>query len=725
MWTAALLHVLSGCTVEPAAVGSPIDEVDPFIATGGPGFRVGSATPAATVPFGMVKLGPDTALKSGGLGALHCSGYYYTDDHIEGFSHMHMHGVGVPALGNILFMPGDGIADTVRHPDDWRTGFTHEDEVATPGYYAVTLNNGIRAEMSATKHAGHSRYTFPDSVVNPTVVIDLGYNLYGTNLGAKIRVDETAHTVTGYMTNDDSFGGSFPIYFVAQFDTPFTSYSTWTEGEVLPGAPPDAEGGEVGAVLRFSERDVRVRVGLSLIDVASATANLQAELAVDQAITTTASAARADWATEFTGWEVTGGTEEEHVIFWTALYHLLQMPTQYSDADGRYVGFDGGVHQAEGRAYHSDLSLWDTYRTAHPAFDLFYPEYARDFSLSMLAMAEQGGAFPKWGVATADGGSMIGAPADIALSDAIVKGVTDWRVNDAWALMVKQARGEGTIPYNARLGITEVEGMGYLPSDWYGGSVAWLQELAWADAALAQAAVAIGDDESAAHFMWRAYRYQNVYDPEQGYFHGRLSNGEFEPELNPLAWEEEYVEGNAEQYLYLAPWDADGLAEILGGEESARARVEGFMQGGMDEGPVIGPGAYYWHGNEPDIHAPWLFALWGDSTSTLRWVRWVMSSQYHVDPDGLAGNDDAGTLSGWYLFAALGFYPIAGTDVYVLGAPLFERATFPVEGGTFTVIREGEGDVVASVQLNGMPWDEPTFRHHELRAGGTLVVKLE
>jgi len=319
---------------------------------------------------------------------------------------------------------------------------------------------------------------------------------------------------------------------------------------------------------------------------------------------------------------------------------------------------------------------------------------------------------------------MIGAPADIALADAIVKGVPGWPVEDAWVRMVAQARGNGSFPYNGRPGISEVETLGWLPADVYGGSVAWLQELAWADDALAQAAEALGDHDNAAHFSWRSYRYHNVFDAEKGYFHGRYADGSFSEELNPLAWEDEFVEGNAEQYLYLAPWDPAGLATLLGGEEAARERLEWFMTEAVYEGEVFGPGAYYWHGNEPDIHAPWLFALWGDADATVRWVDWVMDSQYHVDPDGLAGNDDAGTLSAWYIFAALGFYPVAGTTTYILGAPTFDRAVFPLLGGSFTVEKEGSGRVVQSVELNGRAVDGPTFQHHELVPGGRLLFTM-
>ncbi len=718
---------LVGCPepeVEPAREVDPLSQVDPFIGTGGLGYRVGSATPAATAPFGLVKLGPDTSNGGDGFGAFHCSGYWYPDGHIEGFSHLHMHGVGVPALGDILFMPGDGIPETARGPADWRQPFSHDEESARPGRYDVVLADGIEVSLAATLHAGHHRYLFPEATVDPTLAIDLGYVSYGTNLGAAIDVDVAAGIVTGFMTNDDSFGGSFPIYFYAVVDTGIASASTWSEGEPLPGAPAASTGNEVGAILHFTAKEARIRVGVSLIGVAEAQANLDAELPGDQSVDVTEAETRELWAERFDGWSIEGATEDEAAIYWTSLYHLLQMPTLYSDVDGRYIGFDGAIHQADGWSYHSDLSLWDTYRTAHPAFDLYFPEDAASFAQSLVAMAEQGGAFPRWPVAQTEGGSMIGAPADIALADAIVKGVPGWDIDAAWPMMVAQARGEGDYPYNARPAIAELESLGFIPQDVLGGSVAWQLELAWADAALVAAAEHLGDTTSAEHFAWRAGLYKNLYDVDQGWFHARYSDGTFEEDVNPLGWEEEFVEGNAWQYLWLAPWDADGLATVLGGEATARARLETFFVNARGEGQIIGPGTWYWHGNEPDIHAAWLFTLWGDAVATRAWVAWLMETQYHNDPDGLAGNDDAGTLSAWYLFAASGFYPIAGTPNYILGEPAFERLEVPIGDGTFVVSKQGEGSLVG-IELNGVQWSAPTFEHAELRAGGTLLFRYQ
>lgn len=695
-----------------------------MIGTGGPGFRVGSATPAATVPFGMVKLGPDTSLATGALDAYHCSGYYYDDDYILGFSHVHMHGVGVADEGDILFMPTDGWDDTKTDPTGFRTGFSHADEAATPGSYAVVLENGISADLSATMHAGQHEYSFPDGV-DPVVVIDLEHVLGGTNTEAEIAVDGDLGAVSGFMTNSGSFSGganAFRIYFYAVFDSGFSDFGTWGDNNAKQGREA-ASGVDVGAWLRVTPT-TKIRVGISLVSVENARANLAAELP-DQDVAETARRAQLEWEKQLSEFSVEGGEDAERTIFWTSAYHLLQMPTQYSDVDGSYIGFDKQLHVAEDFTYHSDMSMWDTYRTAHPAFTLFYPKKASDFAQSLVTMAEQGGAFPKWPVAEGEGGSMIGAPADIVLADTYIKGVRDWDAAAAWPHVRAQAMGEGNIPYNARMDVATEETYGYYPADMFGGSVAWLQEVSWADAALAQMAIALGEGADAAHFKHRSLYYRNVFDPAIGFFHARNTDGSFGKLENELFWTDEFVEGNAWHYLWLAPHDPQGLAALLGGEVAARARLELFFQNAADQGQMISPPDWYWHGNEPDIHAAYLFALWGDAAATQKWVRWIEDERYFVDPDGLAGNDDAGTLSAWYIFSALGFYPIAGTVDYVVGVPRFEKASFAVGEGRFTVTRTGKGEHVDSVELNGIPWTEPTFRHDRLIAGGTLAFHMK
>ncbi|MFZ5478555.1 MAG: GH92 family glycosyl hydrolase [Myxococcota bacterium] len=731
-WSGLLLSaVLAGCDASwqpvddagepPDWVTDPLAYVDPFVATGGPGFQVGSSTPAAGAPFGLVKIGPDTSLGSAWLGAYHCSGYYWDDTHVDGFSHVHLHGVGVPDYGQILFMPTDGWDATKRSPDGYRQAFSHDDERAGAGWYDVTLADGIRVELSATTRAAHHRYTFPHEVADPVVLIDLAHVLGGTNLGGEIAVE--GDTVSGYMTGAGSFtGGGVPVYFHAVFDGGIASFGTWGDDEGVDGRAV-ATGSTLGAWIRPATRAFDVRVGISLVDVDGARANLEAELP-SRPLEDTVAETEAAWRDAVGVVEIAGGTDEERTIFFTALYHALQMPTIQTDADGRYVGFDKAVHTAEGFTFHSDLSLWDTYRTAHPLYLLLWPDKGRDFAISLLTMAQQGGAFPRWPAMSGEGGSMLGAPADIVLAETWLKGVRDWDVDDAWPRLVSQANG-AAVPYNGRPDVASLEAYGYYPADLFGTSVAWTQELAWADHALAQMAVSLGDTENAARFAWRSYTWRNLYDPDVGFIHARYSDGTFAGDFDAETWQEEYAEGNAWQYLWLAFQHPDALAETLGGEQAAREKLRQFFELAEAEGQLIGPQTYYWHGNEPDIHAAYLFTLWGDRDASLKWQRWIREELYHADPVGLAGNDDAGTLSAWYVFSALGFYPIAGTPLYVVGEPVFDAARFRVGDGWFEVARDGDGDHVVASELNGVDHPGETLRHDDLVAGGSWVVTLE
>ena len=722
-----MLSLLLACTPPALDTGDPsppvdaVAVVDPFIGTGGVGFLVGSSTPAATVPFGMVKLGPDTALDWGAFDPYHCAGYYWDDTHVDGFSHTHMHGTGVPDYGNILVMPLDGMDPSYTDPDAWRTAFSHDDEQAAVGYYAVTLGNGISAELTASARVGVHRYAWP-ATADPVLVFDLEHVLGGVSYGGEVHVDAAAGTVSGWMINAGGFTGQgFPVYFHAEVEDGFATFGTWAD-DAPTECRADAAGVDLGVWLRATGPTLELRVGISPVSVDNARANL-AEVEGKSFETVVAEAQEA-WAEPLSRFEITGADEAELRIFYTAVYHLLQMPTNWTDGDGRYAGFDGAVHTAGATPFYSDFSMWDTYRTAHPAYTLFYPSYASAFATSLLTMAQQGGAFPRWPAANGEGGSMLGAPANIVLADTWLKGVQDWDVAAAWTILDAQARGEIEVAYNQRPDPALQIRYGYLPADLVGGSVAWNQELAWADDAMAGLANALGHTEDAAFYEWRSYTYRNQYDPAVGFFHARSSDGTFSDDLNPLAWEDEYTEGNAWQYLWMPPAHADATATLFGGEAVARERLTTFMQGAVDEGLVPTPATYYWHGNEPDIHAPFLFALWGDPDATGLWQRWVEDNRYADTPDGLAGNDDAGTLSAWYLFSTLGFYPIAGTDQYVIGVPRWPEARFKVGDGWFSVARVGSGAHVSRVSLDGVTLTRPVLHHAELAAGSVLTVEL-
>ncbi|MFN7146019.1 MAG: GH92 family glycosyl hydrolase, partial [Myxococcota bacterium] len=573
------------------------------------------------------------------------------------------------------------------------------------------------------------RYVFPAegpdaSFDDPVILIDLEHTLDASNGGGEVTVDAERGVVEGYMTNVGGFTGrGFRIWFHAVFDDGIASFGTWGDDEGVEGRA-EAEGVDLGAWIVPATRTTNVRVGISLTSLEGARANLDAELH-RQDIAGTANDAAETWENALDGIAIEGADDEQRVIFYTALYHLLQMPQEHGDADGTYLGFDGELHVAEGWTYHNDFSLWDTYRTAHPLFTLMFPDKSRELARSLVAMAQEGGAFPAWPAAAGDSEVMLGAPADIVLADTYVKGIDGWGAEEAWPLIRDQALGHGTIPYNARPDVATLERLGYYPSDQFGSSVAWLQENAWADHALAQLAGALGEEQDAAHFAWRSYTWRNVWDADVGFFRGRLSDGTFPAEFDELGWSDDYTEGNSWQYLWMPWFHPEALMETLGGRDAAFARLDFFFEEARKEGVLNVPQTYYWHGNEPDIHAAWIYALWGDRDRTWKWVRWIADEHYAHDPVGLAGNDDAGTLSAWYVFAALGFYPIAGTTSYVAGVPLFEEVRFPVEGGEFTSRRIGTGDHVVAVRLNGRPLEDATFQHHQIVAGGVYEVVVE
>lgn len=716
-----------------APVADPVAAVDVFVGTGGPGFRVGSSTPAAGLPFGLVKVGPDTSLDGFVFGAYHCSGYYWDDDTIEGFSHLHLHGVGVPDYGAILMMPTDGWSDTMTGSDGLRTPFSHAEEAAGPGWYRVTMANGVQVELGATPRTALHRYTWPRGTT-PTVVFDLEHVLDGTNLGGEVRVDAAAGVVEGFMVDAGSFTagyGGFPVYFRAEVEGGFTGFGTWGDGPPTAGAT-TAAGVDLGAWVQPARNPAVIRVGISLVDLDGARANL-----VEQGgagLETLRSRAEREWAALLDPFVIEGADPDAATIFYTSLYHLAQMPTLQTDVDGRYRGFDHTIHRAEGWEFYSDMSMWDTYRTAHPAYNLWFPDHARDFARSLLVMDEQGGAFPRWPAASGEGGSMLGQPAAIVLADTWLRGVEGWDADRALERLAAQSRGQGSYPYNTPPDPSLLDRYGYYPSDLVGGSVAWTQELGWADDALANLAIARGRPDLAAWFEHRSYGFLGQWDAETGFFRGRRSDGSFEPGFDELAWEEDYTEGNAWQYLWMPPAHAMATAALIGGEApsadhppseaalaAARARLETFFAEADQEGLVAGPAAYYWHGNEPDIHAAFLFGQWGDLDATARWQRWVEDERYFAAPDGLAGNDDAGTLSAWYLFSTLGLYPLAGSDLLWLGAPRFDRAVVPMAGGSLTIRREGTGSHLAEVWLDGVRLLRPWLHGGDLRAGSELV----
>lgn len=750
----ALLALGAGCSGElpeppappPTEVTQPAAYVVPFIGSGGFAYRNGSAFPGASAPHGLAKVGPDTKGPWGTVNFLHYSGYWYGDDTVQGFSHMHLHGTGATDYGVLGVMPLDSFSAERTRPEGYGSPMRKQTEEASPGYYAVTLARGnIRSELVATTHAAHHRYRFDDAVSGKALLFDLDHHLEGGQVAsAELHIDPAHNRLSGHLRSlggmSRGFGG-YEVYFVARTRTPWREQLVWSEG-AAPASGVQAAGKGVGAVLLFDSaktgagpagEPIELQIGLSLVSEESAAANLDAELPAWE-LEGTRQKTAASWDALLKTLRITGGSEPERRMFYSALYRSFLMPSTHSDVDGRYLGFDGKVHSAGGFRYVSDLSLWDTYRTLHPLYSLIAPAAARDSVQSLLAMAQARGAFPKWPLAGGDSGSMIGAPAELVVADAYLKGVTGFDAEAAYQIL-RAAAMDGASPTGGRGGRDHVEDymrLGYVPS-YVSGSVSLTTEYARGDFALSQLAAALGHESDAQLLGERARSYRNLYDAKSGFLRGRAADGSFSwMSYSPSKYGEEYVEANGWQSLLMNDHDASGLSMMLGGDEALVSRLSQMFEGTRADWDASDRSAaqfgaeqpaYYWAGNEPDIHAAYLFALMGRPELTSRWVRWLMATQYNDEATGLPGNDDGGTMSAWYIFSALGFYPIVGSDRYVLGAPLFPRIEIALGGGVFTIEAPGvsaERPYVQAVALDGVPLTSRELHHSDLRPGRTL-----
>lgn len=717
--------------------------VDPFIGTGGIAFRdIGSTHPGPQMPFGMVRPGPDTGDANGNAaGFYHCSGYAFRDEYVRAFSHSRMPGIGINDFGGVAFMPTLGFSAATANARGLLSHMDKTREQASVSRYRTVLDDPrfggeeIEVETTATLRVGLHRITMPRAS-DASIVFDLAHAHPGVEVReGLIRVLPEAREIEGSVLvaggYSDRFGG-VRFHFVARFSEDFASYGTWSPADAMGIGGVLDEGGVMraasdgGAFVRFdvgTENQVSVAVALSQIDIAHARMNLDEEAADIDFERAQASLATA-WETLLSQVEIEGRSEDDFRIFYTALFHAFLMPTLATDVDGRYRGIDGEVHLAEDFTYYSDFSLWDTYRTMHTLITLLAPETQSDFNRSLLAMGEQRGTFPRWPLGTGESGGMVGDPAVIVLADSLLRGVDDFDVRRAYEIALRSADADAP---GARGGMEPYLRLGYVSAEDGGASAGRTMEFAYADHAVGVLAGALGESAAEARFQARARNYQNVYDPSQGFFVARREDGTFEP-TNPTQWNDAYSEGNAWQYLWLAPQDPEGLAMTLGGRITALSRLTTFFQNSLPETRRgVAPPTWYWQGNEPDIHAPYLFAIWGDQAGTSRAVSWARRLNFELGPAGLPGNDDSGTMSAWYVFSALGFFPIAGTDHFIVGSPLFTRATLHLDGGELILDAPAASDVAihpTRVTLDGAALTDAVLHHAALADGATIRFEM-
>ncbi|MEP6860803.1 MAG: GH92 family glycosyl hydrolase [Deltaproteobacteria bacterium] len=667
--------------------------VDPRIGTGGLGYAYGSCFVGASAPHGLAKPGPDTNGNDfGTISFQHYSGYFAGDNRIQGFSSLHLHGTGATDYGILSVMPTLAFDPAKTSVVNYEAHFAKADEHAGAGYYAVTLDSGIQAELTASQRVAVERYTLPSA---GTLVIDLAKTLSGGMVDAReITVDDAAGEITGSMHHlggmSAGFGG-YTLYYVIHGT--WTSSQTWT----------------TGAALAVPAGATTIAIGMSLVSLEGARANLAAEVptvdfdAVHDATT-------AAWEHKLGVVKITAETEAQLRTFYTSLYHSFLMPSVIGDVDGTYVLAHQMPVVAQGYDQMSDLSLWDTYRDVAPLYAWLAPDSARDTARSLFGFASGLGAYPKWPLAIGETGTMLGASAEIVIADAQLRGVPDSGAADAWATL-RAAAMDPTAPAGGRGGRNDVEAYiqyGYVP-DTTGRSVSETTEYAHDDFALANLAGALGNTADHDALLARSKGWRKLYDPTTGFLRGRGSDGSVTSKpFDEFVWADDYAEADAWQSLWMAGvHDPDGIATILGGKDAAVAKLTEFFTQAKTDWETSDPSAanfprkWYWAGNEPDLNAPFLFGQLGHPELTDQWVRWVEDTIYTDQPDGVPGNDDGGAMGSWYVLATLGLYPVAGSDQWLIGMPRFVQARVTVGGHELLIVREGNGTHVQSVTLDG------------------------
>ncbi len=737
--TVGLKKVRAAVLASGAVAGARAEVTDYVkikIGTGGHGHTY----PGATVPFGMVQLSPDTWNDGwDATGWDHCSGYHFKDTYINGFSHTHLSGTGASDLLDFLVMPGTGAAGSVPEgqplkEESYRSRYAHEDEVAVPGYYAVALTDaGVRAELTATERVGLHRYTFPASE-SAFFVLDLAHvcsSEKGKVLWSHLEV-KGGDTVLGGRSTDLWAAGR-QIYFALKFSKPFTGYDAHPEDD--GGA--EAKGKSIKAVFHFKTgagEKVLLKMGLSSVSAEGALRNLEAELP-GWDFDAVRAKAHAAWVRELSAIEIETANEKQKEIFYTSLYHTLVAPTLFDDADGQYRGMDGKVHTlAAGEHNYSTYSLWDTYRSDHPLYLLTQGKRAAGFVNCLVRMAEESPAgMPVWPLHGKETACMTGYHSVVVMAEAVAKGVPGIDAVRAWRAARKRALDED---YQ---GLGLFRKMGFIPADKESESASKTLDYAydaWAAARLAEAAGAKAD---AAELRKQAGYYRNLYDKETTFVRPRLADGTW---TTPFAANEmghgkewrDYTESNPWVTTFSVQQDPKGLAELLGGREALANKLDGLFSASPELPPdappdIAGQVGQYAHGNEPGHHIAYMYNYVGAPWKTQARVASLLETMYDNQPDGLAGNEDCGQMSAWYIISALGFYPfdpVSGN--YVLGTPLFDRAVVHLPSGKDLVVvarRKSAKDIyIQSVTLNGKPHERVWFRHAEIAEGGTFVFTM-
>ena len=722
LFTLALTGFFTNCNTSTTSPQTDYTQyVNPFIGAADNGHTF----PGATTPFGMIQTSPVT----GAIGWRYCSEYVNNDSIIWGFTQTHLNGTGCMDLGDILIMPATGIR--TRAWDGYRSHFSKDQESATPGYYSVELEGpNVRAELTASPRVAFHRYTY-HTADSASVLIDLQHgptwnkDQYHSQVSICDIQWEDSQTLTGHVRN--SVWVHQDYFFVLKFNRP-------TTGQInLPMAETE-KGQRIVACFDMEPGDeLLTKIALSTTSIEGARKNMEAEIS-DWDFESIRQTAKDNWNNYLKRIEVTG-TEAQKVNYYTSFYHTLIQPNQISDIDGMYRNANDEIVKTDGNAFYSTFSLWDTYRAAHPFYTLMVPEKVDDFVTSLVEQGEAQGFLPIWGLWGKETYTMIANHGVSVIAEAYWKGFRGFDAERAFN-MVKRTQ---TVSHKHKSNWENYMKYGYFPTDLTEvESVSSTLESVYDDYAAADMAKRMGKEEDAAYFNKRANFYKNLFDTQTQFMRPRNSDGSWKSPFDPseVAHAEskggDYTEGNAWQYTWHVQHDVPGLIELFGGQEAFLNKLDSVFTVELKttQADVTGLIGQYAHGNEPSHHVTYLYTMAGKPERTQELIRQIFDTQYRPEPDGLCGNDDCGQMSAWYMFSAMGFYPVDPVSGnYVFGAPQLPKIVLNLANGkTFTVIAENlskENKYVESITFNGEPYTLNYITHEDILKGGTLVFKMK
>ncbi|MES2277972.1 MAG: GH92 family glycosyl hydrolase [Bacteroidota bacterium] len=742
-----ILPVAVGCVTLPALAQKKVDNtpnVNVFLGTGGHGHTY----PGAVVPFGMVQLSPDTRLD----GWDGCSGYHYTDTLVYGFSHTHLSGTGIPDYADILFMPTTGDPKLLN--TEYSSGFKKKNETGQPGYYKTRLDKyNIGVELTASTRVGVHRYNYP-STPQANIVIDLKHR---DNVIESWVEMISNHEVRGFRRSR-SWAKDQYVYFYAKFSKPFKSYEIALDDQVQQGKS-KVEGKNVKMVLVFDNPgEVISKVGISSVSTDGALKNLDTEVP-DFDFKKVQKAAHDMWVNELAKIQVEGGAPPQsqsvqnaqnayngynpyggynanpnqrakpvfidygkikRTIFYSALYHSMLAPNVYNDVDGQYRGMDQKVHTANGFNYYTIFSLWDTYRAEHPLLSLIDKKRTLDFIKTFLAMYDDGGLLPVWPVGSSETYCMVGNHSIPVIVDAYAKGIRDFNTDKALRAM------KAAVNRN-QFGLDSYRKNGVVLADDEHESVSKTLEYAFDDWCIAQFAKMLGKQQDYAEYIQRAQYWKNQYNNQNGFMQARVNGGWYLP-FDPTEVNNNYTEGNAWQYAFLVPHDEETLLAKMGGKDKFEAKLDELFTttsklSGREQADITGLIGQYAHGNEPSHHMAYLYNFTDDPTKTQLYLSKIFKEQYKDGPDGLAGNEDCGQMSAWYVMSAMGIYNVSpGQQQFMVGLPQFDKAVISLENGkkfTITNTAVSQNNIyMQGMNLNKKPYNKLYLDYDDINNGG-------